>query len=116
MPIFRLSDSVNIEFSDHDFSDPWSDSETILMLHGNAESHEVWFSWIPHLARRFRVICPGMRGFGALTPMPTDHCWSLDELVEDAVRLMDHLGSYHVAASHGDECAKLVLSLIDKYS
>ena len=44
MPIFRLSDSVNIEFSDHDFSDPWSDSETILMLHGNAESHEVWFS------------------------------------------------------------------------
>ena len=92
MPTFQLSENVNIQYSDHDFSNPWDQAEAILFLHGNAESHQVWFNWIPHLARHFRVICPDMRGFGESTPMPVDHAWSLDELVEDAVKLMNALG------------------------
>jgi len=92
MSKFELSHQVYIHYSDHNFSNPWDSSEAILFLHGNAESHRVWFNWIPHLARHYRVICPDMRGFGESTPMPLDHVWSLHELVHDAIRLMDHLG------------------------
>ena len=35
--------------------------ETILLLHGNAESSLAWYAWIPTLARRYRVLRPDMR-------------------------------------------------------
>ena len=75
-----------------DYTDPWRDSETILMLHGNAEAGAAWYGWVPHLARHFRVVRPDMRGFGASTPMPREHTWTIDELIADYVRLMNALG------------------------
>ena len=33
-----------------------------------------------------------MRGFGQSTPMPRDYAWTLDGLIDDFCRLMDHLG------------------------
>jgi pimeloyl-ACP methyl ester carboxylesterase len=75
---------------DH-FADPWRDTETILMLHGNAESSAAWYGWVPHLARRYRVVRPDMRGFGASTPMPRDFPWTLDVVIDDFIRLMDML-------------------------
>jgi len=75
---------------DH-FADPWRDTETILMLHGNAESSAAWYGWVPHIARRYRVVRPDMRGFGASTPMPRDFPWTLDVVIEDFIRLMDML-------------------------
>jgi len=74
-----------------DFTDPWKDAETILMLHGNAESGSVWFGWVPHLARRFRVVRPDMRGFGDSSPMPERYAWTLDRIVDDYAALMDLL-------------------------
>src|SRR5439155_1424718 len=65
---------------------------SILLLHGNAESGAAWFGWVPSLARRFRVVRPDMRGFGGSTPMARDFPWTLDIVIEDFVRLMDTLG------------------------
>jgi 3-oxoadipate enol-lactonase len=62
------------------------------MLHGNAESSLAWYAWVPLLARRFRVVRPDMRGYGASTPMPRDFKWSLDVIIDDYARLMDTLG------------------------
>jgi pimeloyl-ACP methyl ester carboxylesterase len=75
-----------------DFTDPWTEPETILMLHGNCESGAAWYGWVPHLARRFRVVRPDMRGHGRSTPMPRDFPWTLDVIIDDYVRLMDSLG------------------------
>src|SRR5205807_4454652 len=75
-----------------DFTDPWRRPDTILMLHGNAESGLAWYGWIPALARHYQVVRPDMRGFGQSTPMPRDYPWTLDRLVEDFCLLMDHLG------------------------
>ena len=30
-----------------DFTDPWRRPETVLMLHGNAESGLAWYAWVP---------------------------------------------------------------------
>ena len=76
-----------------DYTDPWSETETILLLHGNAESGKVWFAWVPHLARHFRVVRPDMRGYGDSTPMPRDFAWSVDTIVDDYLALMDALGA-----------------------
>src|SRR5712692_11812732 len=92
MPTLRCSPDAELHYLVDDFTDPWLKSETILLLHGNAESGAVWYGWVPSLARRFRVVRPDMRGFGASTPMPREFAWTLDGIVGDYARLMDSLG------------------------
>ena len=92
MPTFHPTPDLAMHYEVDDFTDPWRAPDTILMLHGNAESGLAWYAWVPPLARRYRVVRPDMRGFGQSTPMPRDHAWSLDELIGDFCALMDHLG------------------------
>ena len=91
MPTFRSTPDLVMHYEVDDFCDPWRDKQTILMLHGNAESSAAWYGWVPHLARRYRVVRPDMRGFGASTPMPRDFPWTLDVVIDDFIRLMDML-------------------------
>jgi 3-oxoadipate enol-lactonase len=92
MPTFDASPDLRMHYLVDDFTDPWTQPETILLLHGNAESSLAWYAWVPILARRFRVVRPDMRGYGASTPMPRDFKWSLDVIIDDYARLMDSLG------------------------
>ena len=91
MPQFECAPGVKMHYVVDDYTDPWRKPETVLMLHGNCESHQSWYGWVPHLARDFRVVRPDMRGFGASTPMPADYKWPMDEVIGDFIRLMDHL-------------------------
>jgi 3-oxoadipate enol-lactonase len=72
MPIARTAPDLDMHYLTDDYTDPWRKPETVLLLHGNAESSAVWFGRIPHLARHYRVVRPDMRGFGASTAMPRD--------------------------------------------
>jgi pimeloyl-ACP methyl ester carboxylesterase len=93
MPTFQASPDLAMHYQIDDFTDPWRrDKETILLLHGNAESSLAWYGWVPALARRCRVVRPDMLGFGASTPMPRDFPWTLDILIDDFAQLMDMLG------------------------
>ena len=92
MPKLRISPDFEMHYQIDDYTDPWLKPETVLMLHGNCESGDAWYGWVPHLARRFRVVRPDMRGFGASTPMPRDFPWTLDVIIDDFIRLMDTLG------------------------
>jgi 3-oxoadipate enol-lactonase len=92
MPNFRPSPDLDMYYEVDDFTDPWRQPETILLLHGNAESGQAWYAWVPHLARQYHVVRPDMRGFGRSTAMPRDYPWTLDRLIEDFCLLMDHLG------------------------
>ncbi|MFZ0016967.1 MAG: alpha/beta hydrolase [Acetobacteraceae bacterium] len=92
MASYRVSPDLDMHYRVDDFTDPWSHPQTILMLHGNAESGLAWYAWVPKLARHFRVVRPDMRGFGESTPMPREYPWSLDRLAEDFCLMMDHLG------------------------
>jgi pimeloyl-ACP methyl ester carboxylesterase len=89
---FELSPGMLLHYTTDDFTDPWTEPETIVLLHGNAESGLAWYGWVPLLARRFRVVRPDMRGYGASTPMPRDFRWSLDVVIDDFARLLDSLG------------------------
>ena len=101
MPTHRVSPDCALHYVVDDYSDPWREPQTILMLHGNAESGAAWYGWVPHLARHYRVVRPDMRGFGASTPMPRDFPWTLDRICDDYLSLMDALGAarFHVVAA-----------------
>lgn len=101
MQTVRVAPDFQMHYVVDDYTDPWREPETILMLHGNTESSVVWYGWLPHLARNFRVVRPDMRGFGANAAMPRDYAWSLDGLMDDFLGLMDHLGiqRFHVVGA-----------------
>jgi 3-oxoadipate enol-lactonase len=93
-----------------DYTDPWTQPETVLMLHGNAESSLAWYAWVPHFARRYRVVRPDRRGFGQSSPMPADFPWTFDVLIDDHIRLMDELGieRFHlISAKWGGTLARV---------
>jgi len=92
MPTFKAPLDLDMHYLVDDFTDPWTEPDTILLLHGNAESSLAWYAWVPLLAQRFRVVRPDMRGYGASTPMPRDFAWTLDVIIDDYARLMDSLG------------------------
>jgi len=110
MPTFAASPDAQLHYLVDDFTEPWTQPETILLLHGNCESSLAWYAWVPLLARRFRVVRPDMRGYGASTPMPRDFKWSLDVIIDDYARLMDSLGVkvFHlVGANPGPKISEL---------
>jgi 3-oxoadipate enol-lactonase len=92
MPTFSPSADLTMHYEVDDFTDPWTRPQTILLLHGNAESSLAWYAWVPKLARHYRVVRPDMRGFGSSSAMPAEYPWTLDRLIDDFCALMDELG------------------------
>src|SRR5436190_6028899 len=60
-----------------------------------------WFRWLPRLARRYRVVRMDLRGHGASQMPAPDEPFSLDQLVDDVVQLLDVVGtrSAHVVGN-----------------
>ena len=95
MPTLNVSRDLELHYLVDDFTDPWTKPETILLLHGNAESALAWYAWVPLLARKYRVVRPDMRGFGGSTPMPENYRWNVERLADDYIAVMDALKIEH---------------------
>src|SRR5260370_8088313 len=83
MPTFRPTPDLNMHYEVDDFTDPWHRPDTILLLHGNAESGLAWYGWVPALARHYRAVRPDLPGFGHSTPLPPDYPLTPHRLGED---------------------------------
>src|SRR5580698_1535758 len=92
MARFRVSTDCEMAYAVDDFTDPWARSQAVVMWDGLAESGEAWRGWVPHFAREYRVVRPDLRGFGQSTPMPPDYPWRHDQILDDVLNLLDHLG------------------------
>src|SRR5258708_39686078 len=88
---YRVSPDLDMHYRVDDFTDPWQQPRTVLMLHGNAESGLAWYAWVPKLARHYCVVRPDMRGFGDSTARPRNYPWSLDRLARDFCLPLDPL-------------------------
>ena len=97
----RREEGVQLAFRDDDFSDPWTQPQAALLLHGNYESSLAWNRWVPAIGRYVRTIRPDLRGFGASTPMQPEYRWSIDTLVDDCLAILDliEIETVHVAGS-----------------
>ena len=74
----------------------WSGSgPPILLLHGFPQTHLMWRSVAPILARNFTVVCADLRGYGqsSCPSSAADHApYAKRAMAEDMVTVMDRLG------------------------
>ena len=92
MPTAHLPGDLQMYYEDDDFTDPWLETETVILHHGNAKNSRLWYAWVPWLARDYRVIRLDARGFGRSSIPAPGYNWSLEGFATDLVHLMDHLG------------------------
>ncbi|MGQ4810008.1 hypothetical protein NKDENANG_03451 [Candidatus Entotheonellaceae bacterium PAL068K] len=74
-----------------DFTDPWQEPEMVLLYHGLGRTVDVWYGWVPVLARHYRVLRIDCRGHGRSDPPRRGYEWSLSTLAREAKRLLDRL-------------------------
>jgi 3-oxoadipate enol-lactonase len=100
MPSVQV-DGAELFYCVDDFTDPWLESETVLLHHAAGGNTERWRSWVPALARRYRVARMDARGHGrSSTPAP-DYPWSIERLARDIhdVATKAGLGPVHYAGA-----------------
>lgn len=98
LPRVRVAPGIEIAYRIDDFCDGWSPAETVMMLHGIAETGDAFKGWVPHFARRYRVIRPDLRGFGESTTVKANASLSIQEFADDIAALVDalQLGRVHL--------------------
>ena len=90
---FRGPGGATLSYRRDDFTDPWIEAPTIVLQHGFPRNSNMFYAWVPHLARDFRVVRPDLRGLG-LSKVPSQGFEnSLESLRSDAVALFDHLNA-----------------------
>jgi pimeloyl-ACP methyl ester carboxylesterase len=89
---FTTSDGLNLAYYVDDFTDPWREAPTLLLLHAAMGSARRYYAWVPTLARHFRTVRLDLRGHGASEIPPDDRPPTLERLVADVGELLDHLG------------------------
>lgn len=98
---FKTSDGIEIAYYIDDYTDPWKPAVPLLMLHSAMGSSKRFFSMVPGLARRFRVIRADTRGHGASQVPPENLPLNKERLMQDALELLDHLklGAAHLVGN-----------------
>src|SRR5439155_23473705 len=88
---FRGPGGASLYYRDDDFTDPWEKRPIVILAHGHPRNSNMWYAWVPGLARDFRVVRPDLRGLG-LSKVPIEGYKNSPEvLMQDAIALMDHL-------------------------
>ena len=89
----KLDDGIELFYTVDDFTDPWAEAETVVLHHGMAKNHKLWYAWIPTIARHYRVVRFDMRGMGQSTAPQPGYPWSVDNFAGDLLELMDKPGA-----------------------
>ena len=91
MQSFIASDGFKLSYRIDDYTDPWRQADTVVLVHAAMGSSNRFYAWVPHLARDFRVVRLDQRGHGQ-SGIPTAEQMSFKRLGMDVVELLDHLG------------------------
>jgi 3-oxoadipate enol-lactonase len=91
MDSFVASDGIRLAYYIDDFSDPWRNATTLLLLHAAMGSARRYYAWVPRLSRHYRVARMDLRGHGNSQLPPADRELGLERLVADVGELLDHL-------------------------
>lgn len=87
-----ISRGLEIAWKMDDFTDPWRQAETVLLMHGIAEAGDAFRGWVPHLARNFRVLRPDFRGYGESSAVADDATLDIATFADDIEALVTKLG------------------------
>lgn len=93
---FTTSDGFRIAYEIDDFTDPWIEAETLVMLHSAMSSARRYYALVPALSRHYRVVRMDMRGHGNSQVPPPDSALDMNRLVRDVTELLDRIGAAKV--------------------
>ena len=94
MPSFKRSGQPELHYELDDYTDPWRNAPYLILQHGYGRSGKFWYSWVPYLARFYKVVRPDVRGLGqSSADFDLEREFTLDACVADLVALVDHLGA-----------------------
>jgi 3-oxoadipate enol-lactonase len=89
---WTASDGTKLFYRYDDFTDPWKTAPLVVLVHPGLGSSLRLFGWVAHLARKYRVVRPDIRGHGKSEPGP-DAGLTHERLALDLVELFDHFGA-----------------------
>jgi 3-oxoadipate enol-lactonase len=98
---FTASDGARLAYYIDDFTDPWKQAPSLLLLHAAMGSARRYYAWVPALARHYRVVRMDLRGHGGSEIPPAGRALTLERIVADVAGLMEHLGlpSVHIVGN-----------------
>ena len=89
---FTASDGLRLAYFVDDFTDPWTQPATLLLLHAAMGHSRRFYAWVPPLSRHYRVVRMDLRGHGESQVPPAEPPLTMDRLIADTRELLDHLG------------------------
>lgn len=84
--------------------------EPLLLLHGYPQTHVMWHLVAPRLARRFRVVCADLRGYGDSSKPPAgprQEAYAKRAMAADMAEVMSALGHDTFAVAGHDRGARV---------
>ena len=61
---FTASDGIRLAYYIDDYTDPWRQADTLLLLHAAVGHAKRFYAWVPALCRHYRVVRLDLRGHG----------------------------------------------------
>jgi 3-oxoadipate enol-lactonase len=94
MPFLKRSGQPDIHYALDDFTDPWRNAPYLILQHGYGRSGKFWYSWVPYLARFYKVVRPDVRGLGeSSAAFDLEREFTVDNCIGDLAALIEHLGA-----------------------
>jgi 3-oxoadipate enol-lactonase len=90
--IAALRSGLQVFYREDWLGAPWLDGEPVVFLHGNIETGEIWYGWVPRMAQRFRLYRPDLPGFGR-SKAPSNFEWSLANYTRVVADFLDAIGA-----------------------
>jgi 3-oxoadipate enol-lactonase len=88
----RLPDGAELAYDVYDFAPPWKQVETVILVHGFSKNRKFWYSWIPELGKRYRVIRVDQRGHNDSSPIAPGFEMSLRPFSQDLANFTKVIG------------------------
>ena len=94
MPFLKRFAQPELHYELDDYTDPWRNAPYLILQHGFGRSGRFWYSWVPYLARFYKVVRPDVRGLGqSSAQFDLEREFTLDACLADLAAIIDHLGA-----------------------
>ena len=92
MPLVKRPGQPDLDCALYDYTDPWRNAPYLILQHGLGRSGRFWYSWVPYLARFYKVVRTDMRGLGqSSADWDLDKGFTMDDLIDDLIAVIDDL-------------------------
>src|ERR1700754_1066658 len=84
MPFLKRPGEPDLYYDVDDYTAPWRNAPYLVLQHGYGRSGRFWYSWVPYLARFYKVVRPDLRGLGrSAAPFDLERAFTYENCIAD---------------------------------